>query len=451
MFPYEVSDALYSALATLPALNSIKLSNDGLYTRLGDDITSANAESMTELLRVPSLRSVCFTEFYFAPAVCQATANALMEGTAVTNLEFGETCSFSAEAGAAILASGLSRNISVISIIVQCSNARALIDALAAAVSSNATLQHLVLNDDDPDNDDFSYGDDPPDINDDPDLSPFFLALGKNTGLKTLEVHGGFGSMDESLCTAMKDGLGMNETLESLQLNRVPVLDESAALWCRALSFLRTSKTLKSLIVNLDAGATASCVSTLQSNIACTLQENASLESISIDSWHGCIKSKAEEYFVLITALQHNTRLKTLGLCRGLSIRLNDDESKQLVSLLKKNYVLESLPDINLKYEARDVGAILRLNAAGRRYLVQDGSSISKGVQVLSMVNDDINCVFLHLLENPRLCDPSAVEMAIAGESSDGSSSTNPNASSGEGKREQATAHKGKESRRRFV
>jgi hypothetical protein len=57
------------------------------------------------------------------------------------------------------------------------------------------------------------------------------------------------------------------------------------------------------------------------------------------------------------------------------------------------------------------VDAILRLNAAGRRYLVQDGSSISKGVEVLSRVNNDINCVFLHLLENPRLCDRRAVEM----------------------------------------
>jgi hypothetical protein len=90
---------------------------------------------------------------------------------------------------------------------------------------------------------------------------------------------------------------------------------------------------------------------------------------------------------------------------------LNDDESKQMTSLLKKNYALENLPDIDLENEARDVGAILQLNAAGRRYLIEDGSSISKGVGVLSRVNDDINCLFLHLLENPRLCDRSAVEI----------------------------------------
>ncbi len=96
-----------------------------------------------------------------------------------------------------------------------------------------------------------------------------------------------------------------------------------------------------------------------------------------------------------------------------------------------------------------DVGATLRLNGAGRRYLVQDGSSISKGVEVLSRVNNDINCVFLHLLENPRLCDRRAVEKVGAGESNDRSS--NPNTSSGRGKREQASAQKGRGSRRRLA
>jgi hypothetical protein len=52
----------------------------------------------------------------------------------------------------------------------------------------------------------------------------------------------------------------------------------------------------------------------------------------------------------------------------------------------------------------------LRLNNAGRRYLIEDGASISKGVDVLSAVNDEIDCVFLHLLENPGLCDRRAAE-----------------------------------------
>jgi hypothetical protein len=81
--------------------------------------------------------------------------------------------------------------------------------------------------------------------------------------------------------------------------------------------------------------------------------------------------------------------------------------------------------------------------------LIEDGSSISKGVKVLSKVNNDIDCAFLHLLENPRLCDRSAVEMVTTDESNGGL--TNPTASSGGGKREQASGHESREFRRRLA
>jgi hypothetical protein len=117
----------------------------------------------------------------------------------------------------------------------------------------------------------------------------------------------------------------------------------------------------------------------------------------------------------LVTALRHNMTLKSLNLKGCQRLTLTHDEDKRMASLLKNNCALEILPGIslkNLKNRTGDVGAILRLNAAGRRYLVEDGSSVSKGVEVLSSVNDEINCLFLHLLENPRLCDRRAVEMA---------------------------------------
>jgi hypothetical protein len=59
------------------------------------------------------------------------------------------------------------------------------------------------------------------------------------------------------------------------------------------------------------------------------------------------------------------------------------------------------------------VGAILRLNEGAKDVagLAQDGSSISKGVEVLSAVSKEIN-VFMHLLENPRSLDRSAEETA---------------------------------------
>jgi hypothetical protein len=89
---------------------------------------------------------------------------------------------------------------------------------------------------------------------------------------------------------------------------------------------------------------------------------------------------------------------------------VDDDKMKDLVPVLTQNYGLEEFP--GLRIGAGDIRSIFQLNRAGRRYLVQDGSSISKGVDVLSGVSNDINSVFLHLLENPRLCDRSAVEMS---------------------------------------
>jgi hypothetical protein len=120
-----------------------------------------------------------------------------------------------------------------------------------------------------------------------------------------------------------------------------------------------------------------------------------------------------------------------------------------MAKILKKNYGLELLPDFDQRNLAGNVGAILRLNAAGRRYLVQDGSSVSRGVEVLSAVSNDINCVFLHLLENPRLCDRSAVEMASdSTPTEERRGSANP--ANHNGKREQGQAiEEGKESRRR--
>jgi hypothetical protein len=84
---------------------------------------------------------------------------------------------------------------------------------------------------------------------------------------------------------------------------------------------------------------------------------------------------------------------------------MTGDEVNNLTSLVKQNYGLESLPRIDSGERMGDLRAIFQLNAAGRGYLNEDGSSIVKGVDVLSAVSDDLNCVFLHLLENPSLCN----------------------------------------------
>jgi hypothetical protein len=148
-------------------------------------------------------------------------------------------------------------------------------------------------------------------------------------------------------------------------------------------------------------------------DIAAMLQQSTSLESLTLESLnriescfpgeHQRIPCLLSKHLVLVTVLRHDKTLKTLNMYHNRSFTLTHDEDKQMAALLRKNYAMESLPDIDLEIEAGDLGAILRLNKAGRRYLVDDGSSISKGVKVLSAVSNEINCVSLHLLENPRL------------------------------------------------
>jgi hypothetical protein len=67
------------------------------------------------------------------------------------------------------------------------------------------------------------------------------------------------------------------------------------------------------------------------------------------------------------------------------------------------------------------VGAILYLDGAGLRYQIEDGSSISKGVEVLCAVSNEIKYVLLHLSGNQRLCYRSAVDKVSAGKSNSSS------------------------------
>ena len=209
---FEYLDTLYSALATLPAVESVTLSNGGLLTQ-EDESALANPESLTELLRVPSLRFVDFHCFYLTRARCQAIKHALMEGTAITKLVFRD-CTFSDEEFAPELAKGLGGNTSVTSILVVSKVGDTLNDVPAYVLLLNSTLQELSF-DVEPSVDD-SIGQ--------VDWSQTFFALGRNTGLKTLKVdiHG---SMGESMSTAMQSGLGLNETLESLELSNVRIFD----------------------------------------------------------------------------------------------------------------------------------------------------------------------------------------------------------------------------------
>jgi hypothetical protein len=237
-----------------------------------------------------------------------------------------------------------------------------------------------------------------------------------NNGLKYLRIDGKF-LIDEKLSTAMRLGLGNNSTLESLQLWGTTA-DNDTSFWREALSVLRFNAALKTLDMNFEQNVTESHVTTIRKEVAAALRENKSLETLSITYKD----TGFEDFLVFVDVIKPNTTLKSLQLSLlGVSFYVGHHETKELILVLKKNYGLEVIPGLN--HGKGDIRSILQLNRTGRRYLVQDGSSISKGVDVLSRVCNDINSVFLHLLENPRLCDRGAVEMSGSRISSNNASS----------------------------
>jgi hypothetical protein len=420
-----------SALATLPSLERVILSLQEPLA--GEPETEINPEPLTELLRTPALRFVIFDDFSFTNALCHAVANALEEGSPVTNITFESDCSFP-DGGAAIIANALNTNASVTNFKFLGAFDDLFCNILAAVLLCNSTLRNLTVCARTRARGRW--------------FSSIFLSLGTNTTLKSLSLNicDEFG---DTLCAAIRSGLAKNSTLEELSLNgMIPSGGDGAVSARNAISFLRTNSTLKSLKVRFVETQMESYVSFFRLEAVKMMEENCFLESLTIQGSSSGIK--VEELFALVSALQLNTTLKTLGYQLSTeSLCLTDDEVNQLVPLLMKNYGLERLvPDIACA-DHRSVKAILRLNKAGRRYLIKDGSSISKGVEVLSAVNDDINCVFLHLLENPGLCNRRAIETETT------TTSQRPGANLDEssigGKRERAQSQPGKEPRRRLA
>jgi hypothetical protein len=396
VFSVRFFGTVVAALSTLPALGSITLCQHSD----GDD--ELDPEHLTELLRAPQLRSVTISNFDFTNlALCQATADTLRSGTAITCLDFCN-CSF-VEGGDAVIVSALAENTTLTSMKF-CDAFGPLVNEvrysrMGESLLSNSTLQELS-------------------ITSGPTLSPLFRALQVNTGLKTLKIEGPGFVMDYNLYEAMMVGLGQNSSLVKLQLVKIGSHDMDVSLWRKGLSALRKNTALQSLEISFASEVKKSFISALRMEMVAMLEENKSLESISMFVDRGTAPT-VEEYCALLTALQKNTKLKTIHLvqtsaCRKLA--LTNEASKELASILKKNYKLESLPDFAATNQLGDLGVILRLNGAGRRYLIQDKSSVSKGLEVLSAVNDDINCVFFLLQENSSLWKRSATETAVPGD-----------------------------------
>jgi hypothetical protein len=214
--------------------------------------------------------------------------------------------------------------------------------------------------------------------------------LKTNTRLKCLDF---FCETDEAFYEVLAAALLSNSTLQNLAFST------QGRSNCSRLSPLFLALQVNNELKKLNVFGINLFEEKLSTAMRLGLGKNSTLESLVLSGIQGhndtCLWREA------LSFLRTNTALKTLQ---------------------------QEIPEFH-HHGGGDVLYIFDLNRAGRRYLVQDGSSISKGVDVMSRVSSDINSVFLHLLENPRLCDRSAIE--ISSTVTDNARSTNIENTSG--------------------
>jgi hypothetical protein len=121
----------------LPSLERVTLG-------LEEPETEVNPAPLTELLRTPALRLVEFNDFSFTNALCHAVANALVEGSPVTDITIDSDCSFP-DGGAAIIANALNTNASVTNVNFRSDFDDLFCNILAAVLLCNSTLRNLTV------------------------------------------------------------------------------------------------------------------------------------------------------------------------------------------------------------------------------------------------------------------------------------------------------------------
>jgi hypothetical protein len=411
---WEDADTLMAALASLPSLDHVTLGSFCRYYEEGNLPPVEEWLGLTNLLKSPSLRSIEFSKFKFTSSASRALLSAFEEGSSVTCLLF-TNCNLVLEDDvddnpqAATIVQALQRNSSVkcLSLVGNDFDGQ-FSDGITIALLINTTLVDLTLR--------------VPSQEGGRWLQPLFVAMRINTTLKSLDVNE-FHLTDDLVCGALRNALADNSVLESLALYSPDSLDDRSVIsWCKTLPFIRDSATLKSLKISFDEDEFDSDedefdsdgdefdsyedrfdspVANLSFNSVAMLKGNTTLECLDIKS-DGI---SPDAYFAALESLQPSSTLKTLRLSPIIA-SMGEAEMNQVVSLVRKNYSLAVLDEgVSANDETGELGILLRLNQAGRRYLIEDAASITKGVEVLISVGDDIGCLFYHLLENPTLCD----------------------------------------------
>jgi hypothetical protein len=388
---------VFDALSNLPKLRRMtcNVASPSSTTHFEDG-------SLARFVKNPSLRQVCFGYFYFDTANCHSIAEALSTETFLESLDL-QACEAQDEE---TLIQGLETNQTVKLLgMMSRSLSRSCYRGLARVMSANTTLTQLTLEGAEAAVDAAS------------EMKDFFFALQRNTTLKLLDLDDV--SIHEDATSTMRECLALNTGLENIKFSRLEQYYhqarestcEQSTLLSKIAPFLVLNRTLKELtLFELDLTGDDFVL------LAKLLADNVSLQRLEIRMQFQ--ERSNEDVVTFASYLKKNRTLKYLDiLCTGYNLAqyaLSTENGDRVVSELCQNYELRRI-QISPKQRnthtwgqpewRQKLDAFLRLNIAGRRYLWQDASDRRACVAVLSGVSSSLNCLYLHLLENPLICN----------------------------------------------
>ena len=151
---------------------------------------------------------------------------------------------------------------------------------------------------------------------------------------------------------------------------------------------LRSNNTLEALIIHNTSFSTESDTT------------DSSVDSITSPCEAVVLDSHMAE---IGNALKANTSLKTLAMHGP---RLSHQSQTTFVDVLRENYSLQTLSLVALHSDLRDeVEMYTQLNRCGRAKLFRQGTSNQEWIHTMTLVSDNLNCIFYLLSKRPSLCD----------------------------------------------
>ena len=164
------------------------------------------------------------------------------------------------------------------------------------------------------------------------------------------------------------------------------------------------SLTLKSDVVLGETGMGSDILSVLGSSINTNWK---SLKDLKVSfPFVNCPLSAVTSF---LFSLNENSKLSSLH----LDFHTRESWPANLIYAVMSNFGLTHFGGTCLDFDRHHfftdwlkslVKGVLVMNRAGRRYLLDDPHDKGKGVKVLAAVYYNLDCIFLHLVENPFLC-----------------------------------------------